>query len=318
MRPLGIPTVKDRIAQTAVKFVLEPILDARFHPASFGFRPGRGAKDALRVVDRLVKSDHCFVVDADLKSYFDTIPHDRLIERLRARVSDGRILDLVQAWLNQEIVAECGRWTPAGGTPQGAVISPLLANLDLHPLDELMAAHDLAMVRYADDFVVLCDSMEKAQEALALIRAFANANGLTLHPDKTHIGDCRINGQGFEFLGYRFEAGHRFVRKKSLLRLRDRIRAKTKRTSGQSLARTIAALNPTLKGWFGYFKHATSGLKDVDAFVRRRLRAMLRKQAKRHGCGTCRNDQIRWPNLFFASAGLFTLDTAWRQERQSR
>lgn len=318
MRPLGIPTVKDRIAQTAVKFVLEPILDARFHPASFGFRPGRGAKDALRVVDRLVKSGHCFVVDADLKSYFDTIPHDRLIERLRARVSDGRILDLVQAWLNQEIVAECGRWTPAGGTPQGAVISPLLANLYLHPLDELMAAHDLAMVRYADDFVVLCDSMEKAQEALALIRAFANANGLTLHPDKTHIGDCRIKGQGFEFLGYRFEAGHRFVRKKSLLRLRDRIRAKTKRTSGQSLARTIAALNPTLKGWFGYFKHATSGLKDVDAFVRRRLRAMLRKQAKRHGCGTCRNDRIRWPNLFFASAGLFTLDTAWRQERQSR
>ena len=281
MRPLGIPTVKDRIAQTAVKFVLEPILDARFHPASFGFRPGRGAKDALRVVDRLVKSGHCFVVDADLKSYFDTIPHDRLIERLRARVSDGRILDLVQAWLNQEIVAECGRWTPAGGTPQGAVISPLLANLYLHPLDERMAAHDLAMVRYADDFVVLCDSMEKAQEALALIRAFANANGLTVHPDKTHIGDCRIKGQGFEFLGYRFEAGHRFVRKKSLLRLRDRIRAKTKRTSGQSLARTIAALNPMLKGWFGYFKHATSGLKDVDAFVRRRPRAMLASETTR-------------------------------------
>src|SRR5271166_3756523 len=167
----------------------------------------------------------------------------------------------------------------------------------------------------ATRLVVLCDSMEKAQEALALIRAFANENGLTLHPAKTHIGDCRIKGQGFEFLGYRFEAGHRFVRKKSLLRLRDRIRAKTKRTSGQSLARTIAALNPTLKGWFGYFKHATSGLKDVDAFVRRRLRAMLRKQAKRHGCGTCRNDRIRWPNLFFASAGLFALDTAWRQER---
>jgi RNA-directed DNA polymerase len=132
MRPLGIPTVKDRIVQTAVKFVLEPILEARFHPASFGFRPGRGAKDALRVVDRLVKSGFCFVVDADLKSYFDTIPHDRLMESLRARVSDGRVLDLVQAWLNQDIVAECGRWTPAGGTPQGAVISPLLANLYSH------------------------------------------------------------------------------------------------------------------------------------------------------------------------------------------
>ena len=156
------------------------------------------------------------------------------------------------------------------------------------------------------------------RQALALIQAFADENGLTLHPNKTHIGDCRIKGQGFEFLGYRFEAGRRFVRKKSILRLRDRIRAKTRRTSGQSLARTIEALNPMLKGWFAYFKHATSGLKDVDAFVRRRLRAMLRKQEKRPGCGAAPEDRLRWPNAFFASAGLFTLDTAWRQARQSR
>jgi RNA-directed DNA polymerase len=317
-RPLGIPTVKDRIAQTAVKFVMEPILEAQFHPASFGFRPGRGCKDALRVVDGLVKSGHCFVVDADLKSYFDTIPHDRLMERLGTWISDGRVLDLVRGWLNQEIVAECERWTPVGGTPQGAVISPLLANLYLHPLDQLMAAHGLSMVRYADDFVVLCTSMEKAQEVLALIQGFVNENGLSLHPDKTHVGDCRIEGQGFEFLGYRFEAGRRLVRKKSLLRLRDGIRAKTRRTSGQSLARTVARLNPMLKGWFGYFKHATSGLKDVDAFVRRRLRAMLSKQQKRRSCGNCRTDRIRWPNAFFAAAGLFTLDTAWRQARHSR
>jgi len=248
----------------------------------------------------------------------DTIPHDRLMERLRTRISDGRVLDLVRGWLDQEIVAECGRWTPVGGTPQGAVISPLLANLYLHPLDQLMADHGLSMVRYADDFVVLCTSMEKAQEALALIQAFVNENGLTLHPDKTHVGDCRIEGQGFEFLGYRFEAGRRLVRKKSLLRLRDGIRAKTRRTSGQSLARTVARLNPMLKGWFGYFKHATSGLKDVDAFVRRRLRAMLSKQEKRRSCGNCRTDRIRWPNAFFAAAGLFTLDTAWRQARHSR
>jgi RNA-directed DNA polymerase len=318
VRPLGIPTVKDRIAQTAVKFVLEPILEAQFHAGSFGFRPGRGCKDALRVVDGLVKSSHCFVVDADLQSYFDTIPKDRLLDRLKERISDGRVLDLVRAWLNQEIVAECGKWTPVAGTPQGAVISPLLANLYLHPLDELMAAHGLSMVRYADDFVVLCDSMEKAREALALIQAFVNENGLTLHPNKTHIGDCRIVGQGFEFLGYRFEAGRRLVRKKSILGLRDRIRAKTKRTNGQSLARTIEALNPTLKGWFGYFKHATHGLRDVDAFVRRRLRAMLARHAKRRSCGSCLNDRISWPNAFFAAAGLFTLDTAWRLARHPR
>jgi len=318
MRPLGIPTVKDRIAQTAVKFVLEPILEAQFHPASYGFRPGRGCKDALREVDRLVKSGHCFVVDADLKSYFDTIPHDRLMERLRTRISDGRALDLIQLWLKQDIESECERWTPTGGTPQGAVISPLLANLYLHPLDVMMAECGLSMVRYADDFVVLCESLEQAREALARIRAFTDENGLTLHPDKTHVGDCRLEGQGFEFLGYRFEAGRRFVRKKSILRLRDKIREKTKRTCGQSLARVIASLNPTLRGWYNYFKHATTGLKDIDAFTRRRLRAMLRKQQKRPRSVSCYNDRFRWPNAFFENAGLFTLDTAWRRERQSR
>jgi len=317
-RPLGIPTVKDRIVQTAVKFALEPILEARFHPRSFGFRPGRGAKDALREVDRLIKSGHCYVVDADLKSYFDTIPRDRLMARLEALVSDGRVLDLVRGWLEQDVVSECGRWTPAGGTPQGAVISPLLANLYLHPLDERMSELGLSMVRYADDFVVLCSSMAEAQGALETIRTFVNENGLTLHPAKTHVGDCRLRDQGFEFLGYRFEAGRRLVRKKSLIALRAKIRAKTGRASGRSLARTIEALNPMLKGWFGYFKHASCGLKDIDAFTRRRLRAMLRKQEKRPGCGAAPEDRWRWPNAFFANAGLFTLDTAWRCARNSR
>jgi len=310
--------VKDRIVQTAVKFALEPILEARFHPRSFGFRPGRGAKDALREVDRLIKSGHCYVVDADLKSYFDTIPRDRLMARLEALVSDGRVLDLVRGWLEQDVVSECGRWTPAGGTPQGAVISPLLANLYLHPLDERMSELGLSMVRYADDFVVLCSSMAEAQGALETIRTFVNENGLTLHPAKTHVGDCRLRDQGFEFLGYRFEAGRRLVRKKSLIALRAKIRAKTGRASGRSLARTIEALNPMLKGWFGYFKHASCGLKDIDAFTRRRLRAMLRKREKRPGCGAAPEDRWRWPNAFFANAGLFTLDTAWRCARNSR
>ena len=317
-RPLGIPTVKDRVAQTAVKFALEPILEAMFHPRSFGFRPGRGAKDALREVDRLVKDGYCYVVDADLKSYFDTIPHDKLMTRLAGLVSDGRLLDLVRGWLEQDIMGECGSWKPTGGTPQGGVISPLLANLYLHPLDVLMAERGLEMVRYADDFVILCRSMAEAQGALEMVRGFGTENGLTLHPDKTHIGDCRIEGQGFEFLGYRFEAARRLVRKKSLLSLRQRIRERTRRTSGTSLARTIAALNPMLKGWFGYFKHATHGLKDVDAFIRRRLRAMLRKQDKRPGCGTSAQDRRQWPNAFFAQAGLFTLETARLTARRSR
>ena len=289
----GFPTVKDRIAQTAVKFVLEPILEARFHPASFGFRPGRCVGDALRFFNRLVKSGCCFVVDADLKSYFDTIPHDRLIERLRARVSDGRILDLVQAWLNQEIVAECGRWTPAGGKRRKAqLISPLLANLDLHPLDELMAAQGLSMVRYADDFVVLCDSMEKAQEALALIQAFANENGLTLHPNKTHIGDCRVQGQGFEFLGYRFEA-------RTPVRAKEKPSAPAGQDQGQDQADERTKPRPHDRGAQSHARQGlvwrTSstrppGLQDAptaSSAAPRRLRAMLRKQEKRPGCGTC-------------------------------
>ena len=318
-RPLGIPTVKDRIVQTAVKLVIEPIFEAMFLPTSYGFRPGRGCKDALRDVDRLIREGHAFVVDADLRSYFDCIPHDRLMKRVETRISDGRVLDLLRGWLAQDILDGMERWTPTGGTPQGAVISPLLANLYLHPLDELLAAKGYRMVRYADDFVVLCRSRDEAEAALADVRDWVEANGLTLHPDKTHLGDCRQPGQGFDFLGYRFEAGRRQVRKKSLNRLTDRIREKTRRTRGDSLARIVADLNPVLRGWFGYFKHAEPTIfLRLDGFIRRRLRAILRKQEKRPAFGRCPADHRRWPNAFFARAGLFALNTAWSDARGSR
>jgi RNA-directed DNA polymerase len=318
-RPLGIPTVKDRIVQTAVKLVLEPIFEATFRPASYGFRPGRGCRDALREVAQLIADGHTFVVDADFASYFDTIPHERLMQRVEARISDGRVLDLLRDWLNQDILKDAERWTPTQGTPQGAVISPLLANIYLHPLDELMAARGYRMVRYADDFVVLCKSREEAAAALAEIRAWVTENGLRLHPDKTHVGDCRIPGEGFEFLGYRFEAGRRWVRKKSLTRLKDRIRERTRRTRGESLERIVASINPVLRSWFAYFKHAHPYTFDlIDKLVRRRLRAILRKQEKRPGFGRCRADHQRWPNTFFAQAGLFALHTAWLAARHSR
>ena len=215
-RPLGIPTVKDRIAQAAVKRVIEPIFEESFLLTSYGFRPGRSGKDALREVSRLLEKGYTHVVDADLKSYFDSIPHDRLQARIEERISDGRLLDLLAGWLKQDIVYGLERWTPTGGTPQGAVISPLLANLYLHPLDERMAQQGYAMVRYADDFVILCPTAADAENALEEIKTWVEANGLMLHPDKTHVGDCRIAGQGFDFLGYRFEAGKRWIRKKSL------------------------------------------------------------------------------------------------------
>jgi RNA-directed DNA polymerase len=317
-RPLGIPTVKDRIVQTALKLVLEPIFEREFRDESFGFRPGRGAKDALRQVDQLLKAGYHYVVDADLKSYFDTIPQERLMALVTERVSDGSVLWLLGQYLRQQVVEGVKHWTPTHGTPQGAVLSPLLANLYLHPMDVALGDR-YRLVRYADDFVILCRSRTEAETALAELRAWVAANGLTLHPEKTHIGDSRQRGEGFEFLGYRFEGGQRFVRRKSRQKIRDRIRVATRRTRGDSLSRIVADLNPILKGWFEYFRHAhRTTFRDLDGFVRRRLRALLRKQQKRPGPGSSHGDHQRWPNHYFAMMGLFSITTAHRRACQSR
>ena len=194
-----------------------------------------------------------------------------------------------------------------------------MANVYLRPLDVLMKASQTRMVRYADDFVILCRTRREADAALERVRAWVQTNGLTLHPDKTHVGDARQPGEGFEFLGYRFEAGRRAVRKKSLERLKARIKQHTRRTRGVSLACIVSELNPLLKGWFGYFKHAhkhTFGT--LDGQIRRRLRALLRKQEKRPGFGRNYQDHQRWPNAYFAEAGLFALHTAWQNARQPR
>jgi len=318
-RPLGIPTVKDRIVQQAVRLVIEPIFENGFCDGSFGFRPERGCHDALREVDRLLKEGYTHVVDADLQSYFDTIPHDRLMTQVEEQVSDGRVLDLIRGWLEADILQGLNRWTPVEGSPQGAVISPLLANIYLDPLDRLMAEHGYPMVRYADDFVILTRSHVEAEAALALVKTWVTANGLTLHPEKTRIANCRKKGSGFEFLGYRFERGRRHVRKKSLDKLKETIRAKTRRTRGQSLNAVVVDLNRTLRGWFGYFKHAHPSIfPELDQMIRRRLRAMLRKQMRRSGFGHARTDHQRWPNAYFADAGLFALDAAWQTARPSR
>jgi RNA-directed DNA polymerase len=242
-----------------------------------------------------------------------------LMARVSERVSDGRLLELIEAFLEQDIVHGLQRWTPTGGTPQGAVISPLLANIYLHELDVRMHERGYRMVRYADDFVVLCRTAEEAQAALCEVRAWVQENELELNADKTHVGDCRLAGQGFDFLGYRFEAGRRWVRRKSLQGLRDRIRSKTRRTCGQSLKAIIAQLNPMLQGWFGYFKHADAfEFRRVDGFIRRRLRAILRTHLRQPGFGRCLADQRRWPTAFFAAQGLFTLAEAHVSASQSR
>jgi RNA-directed DNA polymerase len=318
-RPLGIPTVKDRVVQTALKLVLEPIFEKEFDGESYGFRPGRSAKDALRRVDGLLKAGYSWVVDADLASYFDTIEHERLMQEVERKVSDGSVLTLIRRYLKQEVLSGMECWTPLQGTPQGAVLSPLLANIYLHPMDERLRQSGYEMVRYADDFVVLCRSEAEAQAALGVIRSHCDAYGLTLHPEKTKLGDCLVPGQGFDFLGYHFEAGRRWVRKKSRRSIRDRIRDKTKRTCGRSLDQIIGELNPMLRGWFVYFKHAkTYEFRAMDGFVRRRLRTVLRKQQKRPGHGATWRDHRQWPNVFFAERGLFTCMQAYTLASQSR
>ncbi len=310
-RPLGIPTVKDRVVQAAVKMVMEPIFEYEFLPMSYGFRPQRGCKDALREVDALIKEGYTFILDADLKSYFDTIPHDKLMQQIEMRISDGKLLNLIRMFLQQDVMDGLERWTPTGGSPQGAVVSPLLANIYLHPLDRLIAESGMRMVRYADDFVILSRSQAEAEEALQKVRDWVQANGLTLHPDKTHLGDCRQLGQGFEFLGYRFEAGKRWIRSKSRKALRDKIREETRRKRSGSMESIIDDLNPMLEGWFGYFKHAyRTEFAAVDKFVRRRLRAVLLRRNKRKGWGKSLEAHRRWPNAYFAKIGLFTMHEA--------
>ena len=315
-RPLGIPTVRDRIVQTALRLVLEPIFEREFAAHSYGFRPERGCKEALRRVQELLDAGSTWVVDADLRRCFDTIPHAALMARVRTKVADGRVLALLEAFLAQAVMEGLSAWTPDEGTPQGAVMSPLLANIYLDPLDHHMAAAGMEMVRYADDLVLLCRSEADAQRALTLVATWTHAAGLTLHPEKTRVVEASQPG-GFDFLGYHFEGGRRWPRAKSLTKLQDRLRVKTRRTNGQALAVIIADVNRTLRGWFAYFKHSRrSTFVTLDGWIRMRLRSILRRRSGRRGHGRG-SDHQRWPNEFFAAQGLYSLTAAHALARQS-
>lgn len=316
-RPLGIPTVRDRIVQSALRMVIEPIFERDFAEQSYGFRPGRGCKDALRRVQQLLDEGCTWIVDADLKRYFDTIPHERLMAKVGERIADGRVLGLIESYLKQGVLDGLSAYEAGEeGTPQGAVISPLLANIYLNPLDQQMVRQGYEMVRYADDFVILCRSEEAAQAVLREVQTWVQANGLTLHPEKTRLVDMMQPG-GFDFLGYHFERGHRWPRKKSLMKLKDTIRALTPRTSGQSLDSSIKKLNQTLRGWYGYFKHGhRSRFELIDGYTRGRLRAILRRRIRRRGRSRGRDHQ-KWSNYYFTAAGLFSLVQADLATRRS-
>lgn len=316
-RPLGIPTVRDRIVQTALRNVIEPIFERDFAEHSYGFRPGRGCKDALRRVDGLLAAGYTHVVDVDLRRYFDTIPHEPLMARVRTKIADGRVLALIESFLAQDVMDGMEAWTPTSGSPQGAVISPLLSNAYLDPLDHLMAETGMEMVRYADDMVILCRTAQDAETALIEVQRWTAQAGLTLHPEKTRVVDA--DQEGFDFLGYRFRNGRRQPRAKSIKKLKDTIRAKTPRLHGRSMWAIVDDVNRTTRGWFEYFKHTsyTNVFAGLDGWLRRRLRRMLLKRHKvsRHsGLGTAHQ---RWPNAYFAARGLFRMEAAHVALRQS-
>ncbi len=294
LRPLGIPAVRDRVVQTALRAVLEPIFEREFAEQSYGFRPRRGALDALERVENLLQSGYTWIVDADLKSYFDTIAHERLMQQVKEKIADGKVLRLLEQYLQAGVMDSHKGWQATEqGSPQGAVISPLLANLYLNRLDHEMARQGWEMVRYADDFVVCARTQAEAQAALEQITVWVQGVGLRLHPTKTRIINAAVKG-GFDFLGYHFEqygsdGGKKWPRDKSQFKLRENLRAKLARSRPGSVAQIAAELNRTLQGWFHYFKWShPNGLQRVDEWTRERIRHILRRRHKRRGMASGR------------------------------
>lgn len=306
-RPLGIPVVRDRVVQGAIRAVIEPIFEHSFAEHSYGFRPGRGAQQAVARVEALLEAGYHWVVDADLKGYFDSIPQDRLMARIEEKISDGRVLGLIEAFLKQGVMESGKGWQPTErGTPQGAVLSPLLANLYLDPMDHEMARKGYEMIRYADDFILLCRTKEEAEAALEQVRNWVRSAGLTLHPEKTRLVDASQRG-GFDFLGWHFERGYRWPREKSVARLKESLRKQTPRNSGESLNAIITGINRRLRGWAGYFRGGVVHQHErVDQWLRMRLRSVLRRRDKRKGRGHGLDHQ-RYPNAFFMEQGLISL-----------
>lgn len=334
-RPLGIPTVRDRIVQQALRQVLEPICEPTFSPRSHGFRPGRGCETALEVVDQAVRHGYTWVVDADLEAFFDTVDHEKLIDAVAEEIADGSVLRLIRQILRS------GVWMPNAaeveptelGTPQGGPLSPLLANLYLHRFDEAMVQAGYGLIRYADDFVIFARSEHEAVAALSLARQILEDElGLRLHPEKTRVVTVAA---GFAFLGFHYlrdaktGALRKEVRAKSVRRFREAIRQRTPRRKGQRkpkarkitpqrlaknqrLAEMIRDLNRYLRSWHGYFKTVWSAyprtpFRNFDSFVRRRVRAAI---TGRVGAGWWHR---RIPNALLRELGLIPLDELQRE-----
>jgi group II intron reverse transcriptase/maturase len=326
-RPLGIPAVRDRVVQMAAKLVLEPIFEADFRPCSHGFRSGRGATDALETLRKLGARGYNYVLDADIKDYFGSIDHDLLMQSVERRISDRRVLKLLRQWLRCGVMEDGRETLLLSGTPQGGVISPLLSNIYLHYLDtvwEDRCAHLGTLVRYADDFVVMCRTKAACEEAERRVRLVLARLKLEMHPEKTRKVNLSWGQEGFDFLGCHLHKRlsgriwererrrvyflHRWPSQRSMRRVRHRVHELTdSRWNGVKDVRDlIARLNPVLRGWGNYFRtgNAADCFTDIDHYVGKRLhRFMVRRKGRNLHAGQAE----RWNEDFFVGLGLHRL-----------
>lgn len=305
MRPLGLPTIRDKVVQEATRGIIEPIWEARFLNASHGFRPGRSADSACREMEGHLSNAKVWVVDADIKGCFDNIPHETIIDLIAKRISDGKVIRLIRSMLEAGVMEEMRVRRTDTGTPQGGIISPLLCNIVLHELDAAMQRAGIACVRYADDFVLLCNEREGAEAALETAKAALAAMGLEISREKTRIVHL---DEGFDFLGWHYQGKQRWPRASSVKNLKAKIKAKTRRNRPGGIEAIAEELEPLLRGWFNYFRNGNSLniFAMIDGWLRRRLRSILKKRRKSHSGISSLLDNIRWPIKFFQDKGLFS------------
>jgi len=300
-RPLGIPAVRDRVVQQAVLQVLQPHFESLFEDCSYGFRPARSAHQAIARIESLRDRGYGHVLEVDLKSFFDTLDHELLVARVAEEIADGKVLGLLRGWLVAGVMEEGAVRTQVAGTPQGGVISPLLANIYLHAFDREMTRRGHQVVRYADDFVVLCKSEKKAQRALEVVdQILTKQLKLTIHPEKTQVTSF---ARGFDFLGFHLSRRFKKPRKKALEGFKDKVRHLTRRQQPKPLDQVIASLNPVIRGWGNYFRSGNwrSQARDLDGWIRQRLRMFIRKKAR------LQSNAPGLTNLTFQKKGLVSL-----------